>query len=100
MYFIIFCCPFSLLFPLAQQIVIPPDYVFYKGDSLTDFNWMLYLNASELKNLDHEQMLSYLHKVETAYVQKKYNISLPGNHSLKRDSAAKGNGIMLAVAIM
>ncbi|HWY98174.1 MAG TPA: SprB repeat-containing protein, partial [Bacteroidia bacterium] len=81
---LVFACWALLQSPVkAQQIVVPPSYVFFHGDSLDGFNWPLYLNASELKRFSNADLLIYLKRVETAYVHKKYTplVYLSAAHS-------------------
>ncbi|HTB07629.1 MAG TPA: PKD domain-containing protein [Bacteroidia bacterium] len=64
----------------AQDILISPDYLFYGGDTLNDFNFKAALDFPEVQALDKQDLLAYLLRQEKAFVIKKYNIALPVPH--------------------
>ncbi|HTA81624.1 MAG TPA: PKD domain-containing protein [Bacteroidia bacterium] len=61
----------------AQDIIIPPSYIFYQGDTLKGFNWKEALDNPTAKSANSKELLPYLKERESEYVIEKYNLVNP-----------------------
>src|ERR1700739_4786401 len=72
--FLFFAVVFSFEKANGQAIIVPQEYLFYRGDTLKDFDFKEILDNGDVRSLSKHQLLICLHKLEDAFVLKKYNV--------------------------
>jgi len=71
----------------AQEIIIPPSYIFYQGDTLEGFNWKEALDNPISRTDKGSELLYYLKRKERAYVSKKYHLPDPSSVNSTKPAA-------------
>ena len=54
--FVILIGSFLTLASIAQEIIVPPAYILYKGDSLNGFDWKANFDAGTAKGLKGKEL--------------------------------------------
>jgi len=71
--FVIFCFSLAIV-SSGQQLIVPDRFVFYSGDTLSDFDFKTLLDRADVKTFAPQELLEFLHHEEAAFVRKKYSL--------------------------